>query len=589
MYAKQEEGNVLIITMLFFVAIALSIGMGLVLPVLKAHANAEHELNSKRSYFISESGVEDVVYRLTHSMTVSSTETLTLGSEQATTSISDISSTKKQITALGDSLSRNRIVSATIEQGEGVSFNYGVQVGRGGMTLSGSSGIKGNVYANGNITGCSSCYITGSAIAANSESLSADQQNGTGTPTNDVVFGKVSTSEDIAQSFTVSTEVPLNKAQLYLKKNGNPSNATVYIVADNGGVPGTTYLASGTLSASSVTTSYGWTTILFTTNPTLQTGTTYWLVVNASTSSSNYYTVGANVGGYAGTAKIGKYSGTWNVTSPSTLDYYFGIYLGGLTSTISGESQYNQLQIGSTATDVAKAGTVNYVNAKGTIYCQSGTGNNKTCNTTEAAPAPQPWPVSDANIADWESQAAVGGTSTGDYSLAGSSKASLGPKKIVGNMHIGASAVLTVTGPLWITGNLTVDGSAVVKLDASYGSGDGIIVVGGRIIISGSSPIQGSGTTGSYIMAVSLSDCPISSSCSGANAIDVSGSAGAVVLVAQNGTVSFTGSASAKQATGYGISLSGSTSVSYESGLADMNFTSGPSGSWTVTSWKETQ
>jgi hypothetical protein len=88
-------------------------------------------------------------------------------------------------------------------------------------------------------------------------------------------------------------------------------------------------------------------------------------------------------------------------------------------------------------------------------------------------------------------------------------------------------------------------------------------------------------------MVVSLSDCPTSSSCGSTNAIDVSGAAGAVVLVAQNGTVAFSGSAHAKQATGYAISLSGSTDVTYESGLADMTFDSGPSGAWNVTSWRE--
>ena len=91
------------------------------------------------------------------------------------------------------------------------------------------------------------------------------------------------------------------------------------------------------------------------------------------------------------------------------------------------------------------------------------------------------------------------------------------------------------------------------------------------------------------MLLISLSDCPTSSSCSGSNAINISGSAGAVVLVAQNGTISFTGSAGAKQATAYKLSLSGSTTVTYESGLADINFSSGPSGSWALTSWKETQ
>ena len=237
----------------------------------------------------------------------------------------------------------------------------------------------------------------------------------------------------------------------------------------------------------------------------------------------------------------------------------------------------------------AKASTVNYVSVSGSLYCATGLHNNKSCDTSQSAATPQPWPVSDSNIDSWKATALAGGTQTGNLSLGGVTVQSLGPKKIVGDVAVSGSAILNVTGTLWITGNLTVSGAGRVRLDSSFGSGDGIIIVDGRVTIAGSSPISGSGTTGSYIMVVSLSDCPTSSSCGSAKAIDISGAAGAVVLVAQNGTIAFSGSASAKQATGYAISLSGATTVSYESGLADMSFSSGPSGSWSVTSWRETE
>jgi hypothetical protein len=584
-----QSGNVLIVTMLFFTAITLSIGMGLVLPVLRSYRAAEHSIKSKESYAASESGVEDVLYRLKNNLPVSSTETLVLGEEVATTSISDISSDKKEITALGDSSNRFRTVAAVVEAGSGLSFNYGLQVGRGGLMLDGSSGIKGNVYANGNITACGSCYITGSAVAANSESETIDQQNGSGIPAYDISFGNNTATEDIAQSFTLSTAIPLSKVQVYLKKTGSPSNATVYITTDSSGKPSTTYLAQGSLSASGVTTSYNWTDILFTTNPTLQAGTTYWLVINASANASKYYTIGANSNGYSGTAKTGKYSGSWSATTPAQADLFFKLYLGGFTSSITGTgNQYFRFQVGTSGSGYAKAHTITNTAAPGALYCQSGSGNNKTCDTSQSDATPRPWPVTDANIVDWKAQAAAGGTLTGNqYPGNGYQTVSLGPKKIAGDLHVGGSATLVVNGTLWVTGDLLVDGAAIVKLNSNYGSADGVIVVDGKVKIAGSSPVQGSGTSGSYLMVVSLSDCPTSSSCGSANAIDVSGAAGAVVLVAQNGTIAFSGSAHAKQATGYAISLEGSTDVSYESGLADMTFDSGPSGAWNVTSWKE--
>ncbi len=589
---QYQKGNALIIVMLLFVVISLSVSVGLVSPTVSSIRSVKDHLESARSYAVAESGVEDVYYRLLVGKNVSSSETITIGSQQSVTTLTDISGGTKQIQALGDSNDRNRTVTLTVSQGEGVSFNYGVQVGQGGMTLTGSSGINGSVYASGDIQGTSSSFITGSALSANSAALAADQSNSTGTVTN-VSFGNTNSTQDMAQSFTVSTESPLHNVELYLRKVGTPANGTIYIMSDNGGIPSTVTLAQAPLSASSVGAgpTLGWVQSIFTTNPTLQTGVTYWLVVDVATNPSNYYVTGTNTNGYAnGSSKIGQRGGTWNNSSPATLDYYFKVSIGGQTGRIFGSSlsQWNQLRVGTGGTGTASAQTVDYVTATGTIYCQTGTGNNKVCNTSQPAPTEQAWPVSDSNIQSWKDDAVEqGGITNGDVTLGGSSTQSIGPRKIVGNMTVGGSGIMTVTGTLWITGNLTVNGSGILKLASTYGSSSGVIVVDGRVTIAGSSPVNGSGTSGSYIMITSLSDCPVSSSCSGANAIDISGSAGAVVLVAQNGTINFSGSASAKQATGYAINLSGSTVVTYESGLANMNFTSGPSGSWNVDSWQE--
>ena len=70
-------------------------------------------------------------------------------------------------------------------------------------------------------------------------------------------------------------------------------------------------------------------------------------------------------------------------------------------------------------------------------------------------------------------------------------------------------------------------------------------------------------------------------------AIEVSGGSGAVIVYAPDGTIRITGGASLKEATGYRIYVSGGSSITYESGLTDNNFSSGPSGSWSINSWKE--
>lgn len=580
---KKNKGAAIMVVMIFFMAISLTILVGIITPVVREFKIAGVTTSSKNAYFLAESGVEDVLYRLRNSKQYNTSETLTLGSSSTTTTVTDLSGSQKQIVSLGSSNSSQRKVDLTISTSAGVSFNYGVLVGQGGIDLNGSGTINGNVYANGPITGDSSAVITGTAISGNSPAITADQTNGTGTPAYNVVFSDANGTQDIAQSFQVATESPLNKIQLYIKRTStSPSNATVKIVSDSSGSPSTTVIASGTLTASTVTTSYGWVDVSFTTNPLLDTGTTYWLVIDASTgNSTKNYILGASSSSYSnGLGKIGQQGGTWNNTTPSGLDYYFQIYLGGVNGLIAGSSgsQYNQLHIG-TVSGTAQAHTINYTNATGTLYCQTGTGNNKSC-TNQTDPVYQTFPVSDANITQWQTDATNGGVYTGNYSV-GWAGATLGPKKIVGNLTVSGGGTLTVTGNLWVTGSITLDGGALIQLASSYGTNDGVIVSDGNISISGGGHATGSGTTGSYLMMLTTS--------SSSTAANINGGAGAVIVYAQNGTINISGGASLKEATGYKMTVSGGSSITYESGLSNNNFSSGPSGTWSVSSWKESQ
>lgn len=580
---KTNGGAAMLMLVIFAIFISLTIIIGIVTPVVREFAVAKDSYVSKQSYFLAESGVEDAFYRIKNSKQISSSESLVLGTSSTTTTITDIGSSQKEISSLGDTNSFQRKVGLTINTSSGSSFNYGVQVGAGGLYLN-SGVVNGNVYSNGPITASTSGgnRITGGAISANSPSLVADQSYGSGTPSYNVSFGNSNSTEDMAQSFQISDNASaLNKVSFYIKKVGSPSNATLKIVNDSSGSPGSTVLATGTLSASSVSTTYGWIDVSFSSSDVLLSeNTTYWMVLDASSSSNKYYILGANSAGYSnGIGKIGQFGGSWSSTSPAGLDYFFSLYMGGINGSISGADVNNKLNIGYGGTANAQAHTVNYTNTTGSIYCASGTGNNKSC-TSGTDPSYQTFPISDANITQWKSDASAGGTYSGNYS-SGWAGASLGPKKISGNLTIDGGGTMTLTGPVWVTGNMTLNGGAHLKLDSSYGSNDGLIIVDGNISVSGGADATGSGTSGSYIMLISNS---VSST-----AATVNGGAGAMILYVPNGTLVIDGGASLKEATAYKVSITGGSSLTYESGLANLNFSSGPSGSYSVASWKETQ
>jgi len=104
--------------------------------------------------------------------------------------------------------------------------------------------------------------------------------------------------------------------------------------------------------------------------------------------------------------------------------------------------------------------------------------------------------------------------------------------------------------------------------------------------MTGGGVVEGSGLPGSYVLVLTTSSCG-SGLCGSADAITVSGGTDSVILNAQKGSVNFTGGATANQVTAHTVIMSGGTVVNYISGLADVDFSSGPSGAWSIDSWQE--
>src|SRR3989344_3513791 len=107
-------------------------------------------------------------------------------------------------------------------------------------------------------------------------------------------FSPSAPQADVAQSFQPAATNRAVKADLYLKKVGSPANATLRLISDSGSSPGTSVLATVLLNASSVGSSYGWLTVNFSTTPTLNANTTYWLVIDAAPDNSNYLVWGGD-------------------------------------------------------------------------------------------------------------------------------------------------------------------------------------------------------------------------------------------------------------------------------------------------------
>ena len=223
-------------------------------------------------------------------------------------------------------------------------------------------------------------------------------------------------------------------------------------------------------------------------------------------------------------------------------------------------------------------GTLYYV-AGGTITnCSYGSLVELT-NEIEAEELPIPL----EQITDWKDEATAGGIISGDYTLDGGETASLGPIKITGQMLIDNNSTLNITGLIYVEGNLLIQNGAILRLDDSFGSLSGIIISDGKINIRPGVVIQGSGEEGSYLMLLSTNNSLDLNN----PAIDVDNNAEAAIFYASNGLIYLHNNVEIREATGYKLALDNNAIISYEIGLGNVNFSSGPGGSRRVENWQE--
>ena len=155
----------MMVATILFLVVSVTIIFGLIGPILKQQRIISQMLLSRQSYFLAEAGIEDVVYRLKTGQPVSATEVLNLSGSTVTTITADTDE-GKQIVAIGEVGGAVRKVETDLLLGVGIAFHYGVQVGQGGLEMSNSARIIGNVYSDGNIIGTNSARIQGTAIAS---------------------------------------------------------------------------------------------------------------------------------------------------------------------------------------------------------------------------------------------------------------------------------------------------------------------------------------------------------------------------------------------------------------------------------------
>lgn len=580
------RGQIILLALVFF-GIFITVSTALV-SYLTAYSRAGRiTIASAQALMLAEAGLDHAVYRLNQGTSYTG-ETATLGGGSFTTTVGNINANTKQITVTGNVPSAGMAVLRTIKANIGIttsaiSFYYGAQTGEGGIEMGqnsrieGTGGIAGNIYSNGPITGAQGATITGSATVATSVALDTLAQS---TVCNqDQIVGRNDPQIDFAQSFVPSSSRPLFKVSMYIKKIGgsDPPGTNVRIVSDNNGSPSTSPLASESLQANLVTGNYGWVDVTFASPITVTAGQTYWLVIDAGKNVSRHWVWCTDSNNGLGNG-VAKYKRDWNSGGSWALvtgDLAFKTYLG------AGVGSISNVSVGSLSGN-AYANTITDSTITGTAYCQTGSGNNRACDTSQPDPPPLTMPISQGNIDEWKADATAGGIISGDYTV--SSNVSLGPREITGNLVMTSNnRTLTVTGTLYVRGNIDISNGSTIRCDTSFGADSCIIIADGWVHIANNGTFQGSGTPGSFLLLITTLACtgsPRTGCTHHDGAVDVHNQATGVVFYAPNGMINLHNGVLLTSATAYKLRLDNTAIIRYDQGVVNAHFSSGPGGSW---------
>lgn len=213
--------------------------------------------------------------------------------------------------------------------------------------------------------------------------------------------------------------------------------------------------------------------------------------------------------------------------------------------------------------------------------------------TTQTGLTPISMPISDTQLDTWETDAQAGGIISSPCPYKPANGSSLGPIKIDCDLEIDGTKIVTLTGALWVKGNINLKNSAQLVLSSSFGSSSGIVIAHdssnptnkGVITVQNSAQVLGSGTTGSYVLIVSRNTSAEQGG--GTEAIEIKNSSTAPIYYAPHGLVAIENNSNLKEVTAYKLHLKNSAQVTYETGLANAFFSSGPAGGWEILDWRE--
>ncbi len=612
---KNDHGFAAILIVIMLMSLVLIVTFSLSAVIITKNRISKNLVLSAQSYYSAESGIEDALLRVMNT----DYNWTAINNFNLDGSVINQNITQNENTTIIESLSshfgnkrkvRSQITVTTTD----ISFHYGVQVGEGGLTMENNSTINGNLYSDGAVAGTSNLLsvINGDVFVATGMSLDSSYS----VFDTETIFGEADPIIDVAQSFKTSSSEVMSQVSFYIKRIGNVSDKVIRVFTDDGtggtqpGLPTKTEIGLATLDASKIGTNYSWVDFSFSSPPFLAAGQWYWIVIDTSPDSNKYFSIAkdsssGNVNG------VSRYSKDWDAGSPTwaedTGDFNYKIWMEGVSTSldnmnITGTVRANTINNSNIGVD-AYAKNINNSDVVGAAHYEiqfSGTAGSLIQESVDD-PAVVALPISDGNIADWKAVALTGGTYNDAAHCSPSGDIVL-DSCVLDCDFFPDDIKVTINGTVWVKGDIELRGLTGLRLSSAYGSNSGVIIAdkpgsettsgkitvlnnvaicGSEGFVPGNPPLSCNGSNGSYVLMLSTYEHDTN------YAIDVHNNVSGAIFYAHKGTANINNGASLKEVTAYKLNLSQNASVTYESGLADARFTSGPGGGWIINDWNE--
>lgn len=149
---NNQKGFVVILFSLMVMAVTAAIALSAAFLTLGQQKISYNIIKSTQAYYTAESGIEDIILRLSKNVQWTTPYVLAIGGGSTTVQISSAISGSRTIISNGNERNRfrklNIVYQVTTSQ---ISFFYGVQAGDGGVEMGNNSRIKGNIFSNGSV------------------------------------------------------------------------------------------------------------------------------------------------------------------------------------------------------------------------------------------------------------------------------------------------------------------------------------------------------------------------------------------------------------------------------------------------------